>query len=123
MAALLVLNGKDYSQNILMPSYTVNNQPLYEEWQDANGVMHRKKIRDKVSGTFDMFFNDIDEYAQFFNYVYGYMNDTLIVNLTVYVNNLRTTKTAQFFINIDPANNEPKITEDHDSFTVEIQEV
>ena len=61
----LVGTSKDYSAHVIAGSYKVNNDPQYSEWEDVNHRVHRFKLRDKVVGSFDMFFRTTTEYATF----------------------------------------------------------
>lgn len=62
---LFGLNNKDYTAHIVADTYKVNLQPVYEHYEDAKGHTHNVRIRDRVSGSFDMFFKTIEEYDAF----------------------------------------------------------
>lgn len=64
---LFTLNNKDYTNNIVAGSYKINSSPVYENYEDAKGRTHNIKIRDKISGTLDLFFKSIDEFNAFVN--------------------------------------------------------
>lgn len=62
---LFSINNKDYTGNIVADTYKINSQPKYETYEDAKGRTHNVKIRDKVSGTFDVFFRKMSDYEAF----------------------------------------------------------
>lgn len=62
---LFTINNKDYTNNIVAGSYKVNSSPTYEHYEDAKGRTHNIKIRDRVSGSFDLFFRTLDEFNAF----------------------------------------------------------
>lgn len=62
---LLKINTTDVTGNIVQNSYTVNKLPVYKTYEDANGVTHRRHIRDKIQGKFQMVFADVAAYQTF----------------------------------------------------------
>lgn len=62
---LFTLNNTDYTANIVADTYKINTQPIYESYEDAKGITHSIKIRDRVSGTFDIFIRSMNEYNEF----------------------------------------------------------
>lgn len=62
---LFKLNNHDYTGHIVADTFKVNNSPIYESYEDAKGRTHNVKIRDKVKGTFDLFFKTMTEYNTF----------------------------------------------------------
>lgn len=62
---LLKINTTDVTGNIVQNTYSVNKLPVYKTYEDANGVTHRRHIRDKMSGSFQMVFADISSYSTF----------------------------------------------------------
>lgn len=62
-----LVNGGDYSANVIAGTYTINTEEVYVEWKDANHVRHRSVIRERLVGSFDMYFNTIEEYQVFAN--------------------------------------------------------
>ena len=62
---LLKIGSTDVTANILIDSYAVYNQPVYKNYEDANGITHKRYIRNKIKGTFEMFFKTLSEYSDF----------------------------------------------------------
>lgn len=61
----LLIGNDDYSDHVIAGSYQVNNEPMYSNLTDANYTVHRRKLRDKIVGTFDMFFRTVEDYEDF----------------------------------------------------------
>lgn len=113
---------KDFTKYITVPSYAINSQSSYEEWQDGNGVTHRVHIRDRISGSFEMYFDNLDDYYEFLDYVNESRQDEGYNSVSLYVNNYHEVAEADVYIKVEPANFEPKINEQHDTVSVEIEE-
>lgn len=62
---LLKIGNTNVSDNIVADSYSVYNQPVYKVYEDANGVTHKRFIRDKIEGSFEMFFRTMRGYTDF----------------------------------------------------------
>lgn len=62
---LLKVNTTDVTGRIVQNTYMVNKLPVYKTYQDANGATHRRHIRDKLQGKFQMVFSDLSDYATF----------------------------------------------------------
>lgn len=82
---LFTLNNIDYTANIIADSYKINSQPVYESYEDAKGRTHNVLIRNKVSGSFDMFFRTMTEYNEFLS-DWNAGKSQLLNTHTVYLN-------------------------------------
>lgn len=122
---LFVMDGKDFTHHIKVPSYKVNKEPQYLEWEDGNYSTRREVTRYRVSGTFTMLYDDISELDDFFDTL-----ETLIaasatgaIPITVYLNKLHTVETINAFVTCTPSNDRPLIYRgDLSSFEVTIKE-
>lgn len=120
---MFIINQTDYSAHVIAGSYKVNNVPVCSEWTDANGTTHRQKIRDKVSGTFDMWFRSLTDYNAFLATIATNMTSAMTVPCTVEVNNANITKTSNFFIDHETVRNRDGAWDDYmERFTVTITE-
>lgn len=119
---LFRIHDVDFTGHIQMPSYTINSQPIYEEWQDGNGIYHRDIVRRRISGSFTMWFNDLSEYYEFLDYVNDSEETGGYCNISLYVNNLHEVADLEAFISLEPANTEPTMSQQHEGFTVNIEE-
>lgn len=104
MSALFKIGNKDFTNFITVPGYTVNSKDIYEEYSDGDHKFHRRPIRTRVSGSFQLSFSDKDDYIDFLTTVKNSKTSEGTINATVYVNDLMETKTSVFFIEMEPAN-------------------
>lgn len=78
------IGNADLSGNVLADNYSVSKEPVYKSWNDAFGYEHRSKVRDRVEGSFSMFFETLEEYERFANTA-----STGLLTMTVAVNKPR----------------------------------
>lgn len=106
---LFVVNNKDFTHHITVPSYKVNKNQSYEEWTDSNYVTHREITRTKVSGNFKLLYDEIVELDEFFDTIEALKaaSDDGSIEATVYLNNLHTTETVHVFVSYSPSNEKP----------------
>lgn len=118
------LTSKDYSNHVIAGTYEVNNEPQYVSWEDAGHIEHRFKQRDRVVGSFDMFFRTVSDYATFKSDLdtnRSSSNDS--VNMTVKVNNLNQDKTINAFVSFSLVRNRDGKWNDYfERFKVTIKE-
>lgn len=62
---LFKIMGKDYTNKIIQGSFDVNSEDVYSTWTDANNIKHREIYRQRISGSFDMYFSDEESYNEF----------------------------------------------------------
>lgn len=62
---LFVLKGKDYTNKIIQGSFDVNSEDVYSTWTDANNLKHREIYRQRIKGSFEMYFKDEEAYNEF----------------------------------------------------------
>ena len=122
---LLVIAGHDLTQHIKVPSWNVNCDDVYEEWTDANYVKHREVTRTRVSGSFTLLYDDNNQLDQFFDIIQAQkaLDTSKAVKMTVYMNNLCTTKEIDAFVKFTAANERPYFGREKVSgFSVSIEE-
>ncbi len=113
----------DYSNRVIAGSYDVNNDPVFESWFDSNKVEHKNRIRDRIVGSFDMFFRSMTEYDAFVSLVKTSKLADESVFCTVAVNNDTSPYTGYFFIKFAPKRDIAGDWSDYmQRFTVEITE-
>lgn len=120
----LVGTSKDYSDHVIAGSYKVKSEPKYSEWDDVNLRTHKFKLRDKVIGSFDMFFRTETDYLTFkadLDAVQSATNDSYSISVTV--NNTGEQKAIDAYINFDLVRNRDGAWNDYfERFTVSIEE-
>ena len=96
---LFKIGTTDLTGNIVQNTYAVNNLPVYKEYKDANEQTHRRFLRNKVSGTFEMVFDDMTDFATFQSLVESNRSATThSVACTVYDNISGTTMSINAFL-------------------------
>lgn len=81
----------------------VNRIDVYKTYEDANNATHRRFLRKKVSGTFQMFFKYMEDYADFVELIEDNRNaSTFAVGCTAYDNYTGELYTIDAFIDFTP---------------------
>lgn len=122
---LFVVANKDFTRHIKVPSYKVNDDDVYEEWEDSNYNTRREVTRTRVSGDFTLLYDDIYELDDFFDTINTLKanSDSGAIEMTVYCNNTHSVKTVTAFIKYEPANEKPLFSREKVSgFSVTIKE-
>lgn len=124
--AVFKINNIDYSDHVLADgSYQVNEADVYESWNDANGIEHRAVLRQKIVGTFNMYFEDMNDYIQFLaDYRASKDINTHASNIKISVNNPNIAeKEIEAFISFMPTRfKDWSWNEQINQFSVNIQE-
>lgn len=87
-------------------SYAVNREDVYEEWEDANWILHRVIARTRYSGSFQLGFSRADEFAAFTALLEAQRDPSGYYAVTAYINN--TGETVAFIAFLDVLNEEDK---------------
>lgn len=103
IAFLFKVNTTDVTGHVVQNTWKVNNLPVYKEYEDANGVTHKRFIRNRFKGTFQMVFKDVADYAAFKSLLDTNRSATnFSVPVTVYDNMSGTTTSINAFIDYEP---------------------
>lgn len=116
------IGADDYSDRVIAGSYNVNSQNVYKSWQDINGIEHREKIRDKIVGSFDMYFPKIEEYDAFRAVLDSVRKEDLSYTITVVDNIKNEVKTIDAFITFQLTRNRLGWNDIYERFKLNIQE-
>ena len=102
---ILNINGTDYSSNVLVGTYKVNNRDVYESWTDGWGREHRRIIRQRVVGGWSMQFKSPDEYDAFARHIRDSKTGAGYVPCYLAINNegINEMKSAQLYITFEPS--------------------
>lgn len=121
---LLKINTTDVTGNIVQNTYTVNKLPVYKDYEDANGETHRRFIRNKVKGSFQMVFKDLTDYQTFQSLLETNRSaSNFTVPVTLYDNISGTTLTTNVFIDYKlTVMQKPNLAEYMKVFDVTIEE-
>lgn len=113
----------DLTQNIVVPTYKVSRQPVYEEWQDSNWTTHRDVVKKAAEGTFTLKFMDVLDYEAFENAIESYTETDGSINVDLYLNKTRELVNTNVFIEYDPVDNLPFYgVKDYDGIEITIKE-
>ena len=98
------VGNTDYSANVIdnTNGYKVQTDPLYTEWTDANGKDHRSVYRERTTGTFTLFFREIEDYESFCMTMASSRQNDTSYRCTVYDNNSNTEVTSDFYVTYTP---------------------
>ena len=91
----------DLSNKVIAEGYTVGSEAQYTAWTDANGREHRSVFRHQISGTFTMYFPEIEDFDAFCLLVEANRANDTSLPCTLWVNNLNGTRTSDFYIDFD----------------------
>lgn len=119
------VNNIDYSGHVIAGTYDVHEDSVYEEVRDGYGVRHRNKIRDEVTGSFDMLFRTLDEFKGFAKSVKNAKDkSTGAVRLLVRINNAEDElREIDAFVKFYPKRNRNGKWKDYmERFTLELEE-
>lgn len=121
---LLKIDTTDVTGNIVQNTYNVNRVQVYKDYQDANGVTHRRHIRDKIQGEFQMVFAGVTEYEAFKTLVDSVTSQAnYSVPVTAYDNKSGMVYTINAFLDYEPTIKQTVgLREYIDVFNVKIEE-
>lgn len=95
---LFTLDGTDYTNNIINGTYDVNQNDVYEEWTDANHVIHQHTMRTRYEGQFTMRFRTLASYEAFVADMAAHKTSGNKYTVTVWANNTLTSKEVEAFM-------------------------
>ena len=77
---LATVGATDITKYIIKDTYKMNAEPVYESWTDGNFHEHRIRIRERVTGSFDVIFFDDDNgaYQNFLDLLEANTTNTLL---------------------------------------------
>lgn len=78
--------------------YVMNKKPVYEEWTDGNGIEHRVKTRDRISGSIVAGFSSQSDLTTFLTLLGNSITADGYFAVTAYVNNTDTSETINAFL-------------------------
>lgn len=117
------VDSTDYSGHVIAGSYKVNNEPQYQIWTDANHQIHKIKLRDKVVGSFDMFFRTISDYDTFKGHLAAVKNTDNSYSISVTVNNTSAQANINAYVDYQLVRNIDGAWNDFfEKYTVSIEE-
>lgn len=122
---LFIIAGvMDLTNYIVVPSYQVNLQDVYDEWDDNNKVHHRDLTALKIKGSFQVKFETLEEFQTFMIVMKDYKKSNRSYDCSVFcTNTLNTYSTVEMFIDFDPPNVMPYIgAKDYDPIDITVEQ-
>lgn len=122
---LLIINNIDFTKHIKVPTWKINKELVYEEWEDSNYLKHREVTRQQIKGDFTLLFDEIDDLNRFFNTVNALREEHPdgYLPMRVYVNNYNVQADINAVLEFTPGNEKPYFGRKNISgFTVKLEE-
>ena len=120
---LFVLNGVDYTSNILNETYDVHKNDVSEEWTDADYVDHKETVRTRIEGTFTMRFRSLVQYEAFVQKIAESKASDQTFPCVIWANNTLDSNEADLFIKFAPkAVQKANLVMDYREFEVTVKE-
>lgn len=120
---LFILDGIDYTNHITVPSYNVQSEPIYDEWEDATYTKHKDLKRWQVKGSFTIYFDDTNEFNAFLASLINLRGTDNYIPAVFYDNRTMSQKDSKFEISISLANDRPYYgVKKHSGYNVTIEE-
>lgn len=88
----------DLTSYVDIQNYNVNEEDVFEEWQDGNWITHRVSIRKRKAGTVVLGFKKATDFTTFVGLLTSQRNVNGYYPVTAYINNTGTTETFNAFI-------------------------
>lgn len=118
-----ILNDIDYTTHIVVPSYSVQSEPVVKQWEDATYTNHNDLLRWRMTGSFKIYFDtneELDDFLDTLNNLRGVDN---YIPATLYDLRTHSQKTSRYNIKISLSNDRPYFgNKKHDGYNVTIEE-
>lgn len=100
----------DVTPFIVLNTYEISSQPVYDKWNDGNGHERRAIKRRRLEGSFSVKFFRPSDYHDFLTAIEGQRVAGFdYIPVMVYDNKSRTVKSANVYIDYEPIDIEPSI--------------
>lgn len=100
----------DVTPFIVLNSYEVSSQPVYDKWNDGNGHERRAIKRRRLEGSFSVKFFSPSDYQAFLAAIEGEkVTGFDYLSVIAYDNKSRTVNTIEAYLDYEPINVEPSI--------------
>lgn len=125
MAEIFKIDFKDYSQHVVAENYKINLEDVVQEWTDGGQVLHKDVVRQRVSGSFKMYFPTEASLQEFLSYLASKktIRNTYPVSLKVNNSDISNMVNKEVFIDFKPTRKRDARWQDaFEVFDVNIQE-
>lgn len=117
-------NTLDITQFIQVPTYKVDESPLGDSWQDSNWYSHNDIVRYKAKGSFTVWFDNINDFEAFTNFIENNRTQDGFVTCGIYINKKHIFRSnVELTIQWEPQNDLPLYgMKQHDGYEITIEE-
>ena len=125
MAEIFFLDNNDYSANVVANNYNINLEDVVQEWTDGGQVLHRDVVRQRIQGTFTMFFKEAEDLAEFLDRLKAVktLRGTYPIKIKVNNDSITEMQSINAFVDLKPTRHRDlKWRDAYDPFEVTIQE-
>ena len=120
---MFIINGTDYTNHIMVPSYKVQSEPVTETWEDVRYRTHADLKRWKVRGSFKIFFDDISELQSFLAALENARGVDNFTDATLYDNYKMQKHTSKYFFKISLVQDYVYYgNKKHDGYEIQVEE-
>lgn len=117
------ISDKDYSDHVIAGTYKINTRTEYDEFLDAAKIKHKRILREKAAGSFNMFFRTEEEYLAFKNTLDQAKSSEETYPVSVTVNDTGEQRECNAFIDYELTRNRDASWRDYfEVFTVNLEE-
>jgi len=123
--SLFKIGNSDFTNNIIPGTYSINLEDVGYSWQDGLMVTHKAVIRQRLTGSFDMFFKTAEEFHSFVTACKNNKQSNNTVRVNLVANNDTTNALLSRHVFIDYKAVRDKDATSHDYFkqiTIAIEE-
>lgn len=85
--SIFKIGNRDFTNNVIPGTYAVNLEDVSYTWQDGLMVTHKSIIRQKLVGSFDMFFRTAEEFHEFVSTIKSGTNTNNTIRVNLIANN------------------------------------
>jgi hypothetical protein len=118
-----VINNIDFSDHVIAGSYEVGNVPVLTEWTDANNRLHREVYRERLQGSFDMYFRTVDDFEEFNQAYKTVRQNSGLTRVSIMNNSTNQVEQKDVYFEFSPVRNRHDNWEDYyEQFTVNVKE-
>lgn len=122
-AALFKIGANDLTRFITAPDYKVNRVPVTKNWTDANHIVHHRRVRDRIEGSFKVKFWKMEDYETFINLIEDNTVPDGYISCEVWLNNKLMASQGDFYLEFSPNDFLPFIgSKDYDGIEIKITE-
>ena len=121
---LLKIGNVNFTDCIVSDTYAVDSVPVIETWEDIQGNSYARKIKDKIIGTFDLFFTDMTAYNEFYSTLRANMKSNDLCPAIVCDNKKNQNVSVDLLFDFKPIRKKHSIIGDcYSQFTVTVEEL